>query len=406
MMQPRKSCATQAPRRLAKRQAIYRRRWWRRLPGCAIRRATGRSRSPREAAGQYGFRYATLDKILDMARPVLAEEGLILFQPITTNDKGALVLTTRLLHRSGEYMETSMPLPAAGADPQTLGSAITYLRRYAVTSLLGIASDEDDDGNRAAGNKMRDVAPRHERLRDEAGRAERSAQGARRSGQGGAERGPRHAPPAHMDRRGRSDRGEPRQAGVGSAGSPCRRRRPQQPGPSAGVGFRARRAHGLAGGRGWRFETAWGGEWAHTLMIMQEEAAETYRALQGHVVAQIRRARAAAPKQIEPPPPSGATEDAPTPEPKQEAKPTDGPDTLVLLSADGEVEQFTSIKAWEDRAMEQISSLPDWTAMKQWAANNTLDFARMEALHAEPVRRVRSAFRRAQDRAKTAQPAS
>ena len=62
----------------------------------------------------------TLDKILDMARPVLAEEGLILFQPITTNDKGALVLTTRLLHRSGEYMETSMPLPAAGADPQTL----------------------------------------------------------------------------------------------------------------------------------------------------------------------------------------------------------------------------------------------------------------------------------------------
>jgi hypothetical protein len=39
------------------------------------------------------------------------------------------------------------------------------------------------------------------------------------------------------------------------------------------------------------FETAWGGEWAHTLMMMQEEAPDTYRALQGHVVAQIRRAR-------------------------------------------------------------------------------------------------------------------
>ena len=39
------------------------------------------------------------------------------------------------------------------------------------------------------------------------------------------------------------------------------------------------------------FETAWGGEWAHTLMMMQEEAPDTYRALQSHVVSQIRRAR-------------------------------------------------------------------------------------------------------------------
>ena len=120
--------------------------------------------------GRYSFRYATLDKILDMARPVLAEEGLALFQPISTNEKGAMVLVTRLLHRSGEWMETSIPLPTPGGDPQAFGSAVTYLRRYAVTALLGIASDEDDDANRAAGNQFKDVTPRHERMRDEASR--------------------------------------------------------------------------------------------------------------------------------------------------------------------------------------------------------------------------------------------
>ncbi len=242
--------------------------------------------------GKYSFRYATLDKILDMARPVLAAEGLVLFQPISTNEKGGLVLVTRLLHRSGEWMETSIPLPTPGGDPQSFGSAVTYLRRYAVTALLGIASDEDDDANRAAGNHMKDVTPRHERLRDEAGRTIDPVQALTIRAKGARDvddgtdllRAWANATAATEAIRGKPEwETLVRHVGVGlrnSLGQMC---------ASAFV-----RAARLAGPEDVAaFETAWGGEWAHTLMMMQEEAPDTYRALQSHVVSQIRRARRA-----------------------------------------------------------------------------------------------------------------
>ena len=240
--------------------------------------------------GRYGFRYATLDKILDMARPVLAEEGLVLFQPISTNEKGGLVLVTRLLHRSGEWMETSIPLPAPGGDPQSFGSVVTYLRRYAVTALLGIASDEDDDGNRAAGNRMKDMTPRHERLRDEAGRIIDPVQALTIRAKGARDvddgtdllRAWANATAATEAVRGGAEwEALVRHVGVGlrnSLGQMC-----------ASAFVRAARMAGPEDVAA--FESAWGGEWAHTLMMMQEEAPETYRALQGHVVSQIRRAR-------------------------------------------------------------------------------------------------------------------
>ena len=240
--------------------------------------------------GKYAFRYATLDKILDLARPVLAAEGLVLFQPISTNEKGGLVLVTRLLHRSGEWMETSIPLPAPGGDPQSFGSAVTYLRRYAVTALLGIASDEDDDGNRAAGNHIKDTTSRHERLRDEAVRHTDPVQAlvakakAARDVDDGTDllRAWANATSATEALRGRPEWEQlVRHVGVGlrnSLGQMC---------ASAFV-----RAARLAEPDDVpAFEAAWGGEWAHTLMMMQEEAPDTYRALQSHVVAQIRRAR-------------------------------------------------------------------------------------------------------------------
>ncbi len=240
--------------------------------------------------GKYSFRYATLDKILDMARPVLAAEGLALFQPISTNEKGGLVLVTRLLHRSGEWMETSIPLPAPGGDPQSFGSAVTYLRRYAVTALLGIASDEDDDANRAAGNHVKDTTPRHERLRDEAGRTIDPIQAltVRAKGARDVDDGTDLLRAwANATAATEAIRGKPewetlvRHVGVGlrnSLGQMC-----------ASAFVRAARMAGPEDVAA--FETAWGGEWAHTLMMMQEEAPDTYRALQSHVVSQIRRAR-------------------------------------------------------------------------------------------------------------------
>ncbi len=242
--------------------------------------------------GKYSFRYATLDKILDMARPVLAAEGLALFQPISTNEKGGLVLVTRLLHRSGEWMETSIPLPAPGGDPQSFGSAVTYLRRYAVTALLGIASDEDDDGNRAAGNHIKDTTSRQERLRDEVGRTIDPIQALTVRAKGARDvddgtdllRAWANATAATEAIRGKPEWEQlVRQVGLGlrnSLGQMC-----------ASAFVRAVRLSGPEDVAA--FEQAWGGEWAHTLMMMQEEAPDTYRALQSHVVAQIRRAKRA-----------------------------------------------------------------------------------------------------------------
>jgi hypothetical protein len=101
----------------------------------------------------YTFKYAPLDTILAAVRGPLSKNGLVLVQ---TLDDGALV--TSLLHESGASISGRMALPSTN-DIQGLGSAITYLRRYAIQAVLGIAAEEDDDGNRAAGNETRVPAP-------------------------------------------------------------------------------------------------------------------------------------------------------------------------------------------------------------------------------------------------------
>jgi hypothetical protein len=65
---------------------------------------------------------------------------------------GSQYLTT-YKDASGAYLEGHTPIPGAnGGTPQEFGSAITYMRRYAITALLGVATEEDDDGNHASGN--------------------------------------------------------------------------------------------------------------------------------------------------------------------------------------------------------------------------------------------------------------
>ena len=99
-----------------------------------------------KTGGSYTFSYAPLDAILGAVGPALTKHGLALVQML---DGGALV--TLLMHESGASLEGRAPLPPMD-DIQSFGSAITYLRRYAIQALLGIAAEEDDDGNRASGN--------------------------------------------------------------------------------------------------------------------------------------------------------------------------------------------------------------------------------------------------------------
>jgi len=102
----------------------------------------------KKTGGSYEFKYAPLESIIAATRGPLYDNGLAVAQLI---DSDALV--TMLLHESGAYLEARTMIPSV-PDIQGFGSAITYLRRYAITAILGIATEEDDDGNRAAGNTM------------------------------------------------------------------------------------------------------------------------------------------------------------------------------------------------------------------------------------------------------------
>lgn len=105
-----------------------------------------------KAGDTYEFAYATLDAILDMVRGPLGGNSLALCHAIIEDAKGPLCIT-RLMHASGQWIETAVPvLVADGANAQGWGSAITYAKRYGLCALLGVAADEDDDGNTACGN--------------------------------------------------------------------------------------------------------------------------------------------------------------------------------------------------------------------------------------------------------------
>ncbi|RTL05068.1 hypothetical protein EKK58_08960 [Candidatus Dependentiae bacterium] len=91
-------------------------------------------------------KYATLADILNTIREPLKESGLSVAQFPTGEDE----LTTVLMHTSGEYLMGASKMKPAKNDPQGVGSAITYQRRYALSAVLGLNIDDDDDGNAAS----------------------------------------------------------------------------------------------------------------------------------------------------------------------------------------------------------------------------------------------------------------
>jgi hypothetical protein len=92
--------------------------------------------------------FVTLDHLLAKALPVLNKHGIALLQFPSESESGPS-LTTILQHESGEGVEYTAPLLLAKNDPQGQGSAITYMRRYALAAALGVSSEADDDGNAA-----------------------------------------------------------------------------------------------------------------------------------------------------------------------------------------------------------------------------------------------------------------
>lgn len=93
--------------------------------------------------------YADLTSVWRACKQSLTANGLSVVQTTDFQDDKLMVLTT-LLHSSGEWMKGRMPLYLAKQDPQSMGSAITYARRYALAAIVGVCKEgEDDDGETA-----------------------------------------------------------------------------------------------------------------------------------------------------------------------------------------------------------------------------------------------------------------
>lgn len=111
----------------------------------------------------YGYKYATLDSLIDMLRDVLPKHGLW-FTQMPTRSEEESVLTTRVFHESGEWLEDSIlmtdtELQGKANDTQKLGASITYFRRYVLSSIFGVSADEDVDGNLASKERPQQARP-------------------------------------------------------------------------------------------------------------------------------------------------------------------------------------------------------------------------------------------------------
>lgn len=95
-------------------------------------------------------RYVDINGIIEAIKPLLEKHGLVIIQPLTNLACKPAIRTIVSDIESGEEHSEIMPLPE-NIDPQKMGSAITYFRRYALQSLL-LLEAEDDDGNNAVGN--------------------------------------------------------------------------------------------------------------------------------------------------------------------------------------------------------------------------------------------------------------
>jgi len=99
-------------------------------------------------------RYADLESVWDSCRSLLAENGLAVMQFPGEYFDGTMSLTTVLSHSSGEWISKEMSLPVTKPDAQGAGSALTYMRRYALAAVVGVVQ-ADDDGNAASSPQVK-----------------------------------------------------------------------------------------------------------------------------------------------------------------------------------------------------------------------------------------------------------
>jgi hypothetical protein len=110
----------------------------------------------------FNNKYADLAEVLNTVRPVFSKNGLSITQ--ATGFNGELVtVTTLLAHKGGGYITSEAACKPAKTDAQGIGAATTYLRRYSLAAMTGVAQ-EDDDGNAAAHNGKPQAVPKAEKV--------------------------------------------------------------------------------------------------------------------------------------------------------------------------------------------------------------------------------------------------
>lgn len=117
----------------------------------ALSKAQGKIKLVEKDASNPFFKsqYSTLGECWSNCRGPLSENGLTIVQTLEDRE-GKIFITTILGHASGQFISSTLPLLTNKQDPQSIGSAISYMRRYSLCAMIGLASgDEDDDAEKA-----------------------------------------------------------------------------------------------------------------------------------------------------------------------------------------------------------------------------------------------------------------
>ena len=98
-------------------------------------------------------KYVPLENVTEVIDKALVDTGVTYVQVPVNGEGGMVGVSTTVLHSSGQWLEfPPFLLKPDKANPQGYGSSITYARRYSLSSVFGVTSDNDDDGNAASGN--------------------------------------------------------------------------------------------------------------------------------------------------------------------------------------------------------------------------------------------------------------
>lgn len=117
-----------------------------------------------KSGGSYSYTYADLSDIWESIREPLKASGLAVTQALTGGSDGYMGIRTTVWHESGQCVSDTVQIAVTSRTPQEVGSQITYFKRYALSAVLGLSTEDDDDG--AAASRSRHAEPKRTDLDD------------------------------------------------------------------------------------------------------------------------------------------------------------------------------------------------------------------------------------------------